>query len=294
MTTILFNPLADNGRGRENLQKLTAKLDGQIALVDITQADAVAVLERAQTADSVILTGGDGTLHRFVNALGGRVPAHPVYYFPTGSGNDFWNDIREAASVNGMVLLNPYLSGLPSVTVNGRTVRFLNGVGYGIDGYCCEEGDRLRASSGGRVNYTAIAIKGLLFHFKPRNATVTVDGVPHSFRRVWLAPTMLGRYYGGGMQVAPGRDRKRDGDTVSVVVMHGSGKLKTLMVFPSIFKGEHVRHTEMVTVLTGREITVRFDRPTALQIDGETVSGVTEYRVRTAASIHRTQPAAMC
>ena len=59
--------------------------------------------------------------------------------------------------------------------------------------------------------------------------------------------------------------------------MFGSGKLKTLMVFPSIFKGEHVKHTEMCQVLTGREITVEFDQPTALQIDGETILGVTQY-----------------
>ena len=36
----------------------------------------------------------------------------------------------------------------------------------------------------------------------------------------------------------------------------------------------------MVQILTGHEITVRFDRPTALQIDGETILGVTEYSVR--------------
>ena len=64
--------------------------------------------------------------------------------------------------------------------------------------------------------------------------------------------------------------------------MYGAGKLKTLAVFPSIFKGEHVKHTEMVKVLTGHEIRVEFDRPAALQIDGETILGVTSYTVRSA------------
>ncbi len=62
--------------------------------------------------------------------------------------------------------------------------------------------------------------------------------------------------------------------------MHCASKLKTLFVFPSIFKGEHVKHEEMVTVLTGQDFQVEFDRPTALQIDGETVVGVTEYSVK--------------
>ena len=51
------------------------------------------------------------------------------------------------------------------------------------------------------------------------------------------------------------------------------------MVFPSIFKGEHVKHKELVWLMRGHHITVEFDRPTALQIDGETVLGVTTYSV---------------
>lgn len=77
------------------------------------------------------------------------------------------------------------------------------------------------------------------------------------------------------MMVAPAQDRLNGEGKLSVVVMHGSGKLKTLIVFPEIFKGTHVNHKEMVEVLTGHDITVEFENPTALQIDGETVCGVT-------------------
>lgn len=63
----------------------------------------------------------------------------------------------------------------------------------------------------------------------------------------------------------------------------GSGKLKTLMIFHSIFKGEHISHNKQVEILTGHDITVEFDRPTALQIDAETVLGVTQYHVTTTA-----------
>ena len=82
----------------------------------------------------------------------------------------------------------------------------------------------------------------------------------------------------------PGQDRLHN-DTVSLMLMYGKGRLKTLMVFPSIFKGEHVKHTEMVEIMTGKEITVKFDQPTALQIDGETVRNVTEYSVKSAALV---------
>ena len=157
---------------------------------------------------------------------------------------------------------------------------FINGIGFGIDGYCSEKGDELQAKSDKPVNYAGIAIKGLLFHYKRPNATVTVDGVTKTYKGVWLAPTMKGRFYGGGMNVAPKQDRLDPNKTVTNVVWHKSGKLKTLMVFPSIFKGEHVKQKKLIDIVEGHHIIVEFNKPTALQIDGETVSGVTKYEVK--------------
>ena len=199
-----------------------------------------------------------------------------MYYFAAGSGNDFAHDLGKAKD-DAPFVITEYLKDLPTVTVKGKAYKFLNGVGYGIDGYCCEVGDKQRETSDKPVNYTAIAIKGLLFHFKPCNAKITVDGVEHTYNKVWLAPTMNGRFYGGGMMPTPDQDRLGKDKTVSCMVFYGSGKLKTLAVFPSIFKGEHVKHKEMIEILTGHDIKVEFDQPTALQIDGETILGVTEY-----------------
>jgi diacylglycerol kinase family enzyme len=181
-----------------------------------------------------------------------------------------------------MIKINSYIKDLPIVEVNGIRRRFINGIGYGLDGYCCEQGDKISMTSEKPANYTAIAIKGLLFKYKTTAANVTVDGKTTTYSKVWIAPTMNGRYYGGGMMVAPKQDRLGEDKTLTTVVFHTSGKLKTLMVFPSIFKGEHVKHTDVFDVLSGHRITVEFDRPTALQIDGETVLGVTSYTVLSA------------
>ncbi|MDE6074833.1 MAG: diacylglycerol kinase family protein, partial [Clostridia bacterium] len=204
----------------------------------------------------------------------------PVYYYAAGNGNDFWSDICRTAG-DRPVELAPYIKDLPEVEVNGRSYKFINGVGFGIDGYCCEVGDKLKAAEK-KVNYTGIAIKGLLFNYKPANATVTVDGVSYSFKKVWIAPTMNGRMYGGGMMPTPAQDRLNAERTVSLCVFYGSGKLKTLMIFPSLFKGEHIKKKKNVKILSGKNITVQFDRPCALQIDGETILNVTEYTVTSA------------
>lgn len=278
--TILYNPHAGNGHGEENALTIQNVLPGEnLTFRDMTQIVSYRDFFAALPQDaSVVVCGGDGTLNRFLNDTAELSFQNRLLYYPGGSGNDFLRDVANGSGPR-LVRLREYAEKLPTVTVNGKTYRFLNGIGYGIDGYCCQVGDALRETTDKKVNYTAIAIKGLLFHYKPTNAVVTVDGQKHSYKKVWLAPTMNGRFYGGGMMPTPAQDRLNPEGTVSAMVMYGSGKLKTLAVFPSIFKGEHIRHRDMVEVLSGHHISVEFDRPTPLQIDGETILGVTKYEV---------------
>ena len=276
MDYVLYNPLAAGGTGTAAALALREQLTDPAFRNLLEPGSQAAVLAALQPGDRLILCGGDGTLNRFVNELD-TVPDEDILYYATGSGNDFLRDIGGAPG-DGPMRINPYLHNLPTVLVNGQEHRFLNGIGYGIDGYCCQEGDRLR-QLGRKPDYTAIAVRGLLFHYRPVNAVVTVDGQSFSYQRVWLAPVMFGRYYGGGMMPAPKQSRLSPRGTVSVMIFHGAGKLKSLAVFPSIFKGGHVRRREMVQVLEGSRIRVRFDRPTPLQIDGETVPDVLEYQV---------------
>ena len=279
---ILFNPQAGNGSGETAARQLDTLLSGNaLRYYDMTKIASYEDFFKPIPSDEpIILAGGDGTINRFINDTQSLSVPQDILYYAVGSGNDFLHDLGKQKGAPPFSI-KKYLVDLPTVTVAGKCYRFLNGIGYGIDGYCCEVGDKLRETSTKPVNYTSIAIKGLLFHYQPVNARVTVDGKVHTFRKVWLAPTMNGRFYGGGMMVAPQQDRLNPERTVSVSVMFGSGKLKTLAVFPSIFKGEHIKHTEMTQVLTGHEIKVEFDRPNALQIDGETILGVKEYTVST-------------
>ncbi len=275
---LLYNPLAGNGRGHGYIDELKKKLSGEVVLLDVTSPEGYKdIIAKIEKDDVITICGGDGTLNKFVNTVDVDGMDNTVLYCAAGSGNDFLNDVAKDRT-NEVIDITKYLKNLPTVTVKGKEYKFINGVGYGIDGYCCEVGDKLKAQ-GKLPNYTTIAIKGLLFHFKPRRATVTVDGEKKVFEKVWIAPTMLGRHYGGGMIPPPDQNRCAEEKELSLMVFHGSGKLKTLMIFPSIFKGQHVKKTKYVSVMKGKEITVEFDSPTPLQIDGETIINVTGYSV---------------
>lgn len=274
---VLFNPLSGDGCGQSGVEVLSGHFPGaEVHYQDITKIDDYKEIINKLTGDDVlVICGGDGTLNRFVNQTYDLELCVPVYYYPTGSGNDFLRDLEKTAQ-DGPVRIDEYIKDLPCVNVNGKTYRFMNGVGYGIDGYCCEVGEQMR-KEGKKPDYTGIAIKGLLFHYRPTNATVIVDGKEHTYKRVWIAPTMHGRFYGGGMMPAPAQQRNNSDGLLSVMLMHKAGKIGTLCVFPSIFKGTHINHKKTVALHTGHDIAVKFDRPVTLQIDGEVITGVSEY-----------------
>lgn len=283
MTVILYNPKAHSDAGeRETRAWVEAHGESVADMKSILEVEDMGAFVAALDADDrLILCGGDGTLTRFANALRHVDVKVPVYLTAVGTGNDFLCDLRNSGVTEDPVQINDYLKNLPVVYVNGIEHTFINGIGYGLDGYCCEVGDAL-AAQGKKINYSGIAVKGILGKFKVRNADITVDGVTKHYEKVWLAPTMNGRYYGGGLMFTPFQDRLNAERTVTVAVMYRSGKLKTLLSFLKIPKGQHTTLTDIYEARVGHEITVRFDSPCALQIDGETILNVSEYTVRSA------------
>ena len=227
MKYYLYNPLANNG--------IKPDLPG-VDLIDASKIDYPEFFGSLKEEDEVVMVGGDGTINYLINHVDCEKIKNNIYILGAGTGNDFLNDINEVAGKE--ILLNPYIVNLPVATVKGKEYKYINNMSFGIDGYCCEEADRI-------------------------------------FDNVWLAPAMKGRYCGGGMNLAPGQDRL--GDHLTVIVYMSPSKIKSLKNFPLIFEGKHVALTDMVKVIEGKKVHVRFSRPCAVQIDGETILNVTEY-----------------
>ena len=266
MKYYLYNPFANNG--------IKSYIPEGAKLIDASKINYPDFFAGLAENDEVVLIGGDGTINYLINHIDTTTIMNNVYLYGNGTGNDFLNDINEKPGKE--ILLNPYLVNLPVAKVKGKEYKFINNMSFGIDGYCCEEADKIKAKKPHKkINYTAIAIKGLLYAFKPRHAWVKVDGKEYEFDNCWLAPAMKGRYCGGGMMLAPGQDRHSG--KLTVIVYRSKSKIKSLMKFPLIFEGKHVELTDMVTVLTGNKIHVRFSEPCAVQIDGETILDVSEY-----------------
>ncbi len=283
MNYLFYNDLAFAGELKEKIpsikEELQKSLGEEVKEMSLIDNDINSILKTLTSKDSIILIGGDGTLNHQINTLpiDEELPCD-FYLYPYGTGNDFYNDVKDKEDKKThLVKLNEYFSNLPYVEVKGKTYRFINGIGYGIDGECCKKADELKAKGKKNLNYGKITI-GLLFKgYVAPVAKVKVDGKEElTFKKTYISAAMNGKYYGGGMMVAPSQER--GSNLLTSVVIHGKGKLGTLMIFPSIFKGTHIKKEKNVSVIQGKVIEVSFSRPTALQIDGDVVPDVTSYK----------------
>ena len=283
MNYLLYNERADAGEGKANAEALIATLkeknfaiDETISLIGLNIPEFFAKLGEN---DFAVIFGGDGTMNHFVNDIGDTKIACALGLYPTGTGNDFQRDLPEEAKdpETGIYRINSYVENLPIVEVAGKKLRFINGIGFGIDGECCVKAEELKEAGEKDIDYGNITIGLLLGPFKPATATVRIDGgEPIVMKKAYLASAMNGRYYGGGMNIAP--EQKRLENNLSCVIIHGKGKLGTLLLFPTLFKGTHVKKKKNVYVAKAKCIEVTFDKPCGLQVDGEVFKDVTSYK----------------
>ncbi len=276
---VLFNPISCAGQGKAKAFEIKKFLpETDIDFLDMTEIfDYNSFFNTLSFGDSIVVCGGDGTLNRFINSID-VLPKNDILYFATGSGNDFLHDLDFKAGC-APFSVKKYIENLPITIIKGKIYRFLNNVGIGMDGYCCLEGERLRSLGKKNKNYTFIALKALLYAFKPCNAKVLVDGKHFEYKRVWLAPTMNPRYFGGGMMIAPMQERLNGEKSVSLILAHNCNRFQLLPVFATVFKGKHMKFKKLIACHQGHEISVVFDKSVPLEIDGEVITDVSEYKV---------------
>ncbi|HWH33735.1 MAG TPA: diacylglycerol kinase family protein [Acidimicrobiales bacterium] len=287
---VIGNPRAGRGRVVRHWDGLLARLvaAGFEPAGRLTERPGHAVELAAEAATRgwplVVAAGGDGTVHEVVNGLLTHGSASPpdtvpaLGLVPAGSGCDYARTFGVPPGVDGAVA---HLAGAGPRPVDVGEVhcegaagphvrRFVNIAEVGIGADVAERAARLpRALGPGRY---ALALALTLPGQRPVAAEVEIDGdvVPGPLANLVVA---LGRYFGGGMHIAPGADPSRG--HFEVQVQSGS-KLDYARALPRVFRGTHLPHPR-VHEARARSVTVTCDPPARLEADGE-VLGTTPAR----------------
>ncbi|SFD06931.1 diacylglycerol kinase (ATP) [Micromonospora sediminimaris] len=273
---MLANPTAGRGRHRGLLPDLLdglAAADRPVRLLragSAAEAEAACRAAVAEGAGALIAVGGDGTVHRAMQAVAGTsVPFGPV---PAGTGNDFAvetgfpADPRAAVDVIAAALREGRSRPVDLARMTGAdgTVRWYGAVlAAGFDAIVNERANRMRWPRGPRRYDLAILVE--LARLRPRRYTLTLDGERIEVDAVLVA-VGNGASYGGGMRICPDADPT---DGLLDVVVGGRFDRRTLIrVKPRIYAGTHVTHP-LVHTYRARTVTLAAEGSITTYADGE-------------------------
>lgn len=266
MDLILYNPLSKNNKGNVQTHKLIReykKNNIPFRLKSIVKiADMKDFLEKKKHFEKVILLGGDGTINRFVNNTIDYDIKQDIYLKKNGSGNDYLR------SLSGNDLLPQCI--MKAKYDTGRETHYINGIGMGLDGYVGYLIDQSKRK--GQFRYFFNTLKALVKYI-PEPLHINIDGVEHDFKKAYIVAINNGKYFGGGMKIAP--DGNITDDYLDIVVLHSVRKIMILPMFVTLYFGKHRMFKKYVFFQKGKHIKARFTTPQISQADGETYYDVT-------------------
>ena len=98
MIYILMNPKANNGLGESDAREWAKCLNEEATYVNVLETDNMKeFLTSLKEEDEIVVAGGDGTIHHFVNNVVDLNLKNKMYYVKSGSGNDFYRDNKQYA-----------------------------------------------------------------------------------------------------------------------------------------------------------------------------------------------------
>ena len=270
MDIFLFNELSSGfnvKRINKMMKKWSKKHNSTTYGMSLLDLEIERMFERLMPEDRLVVVGGDGTLHYFVNYINTIEVKNEIYYIPNGTGNDFYKSIKKEIHKP----VNKYLLNLPTVEFNDQKIFFLNGCGTGLDGYVCSLVND--SPKKGKLSFFKCTYKGFR-KYKRTDITVTVDGKDYEFKRVFLASIMNGSVEGGGMKMTP--KALRLDEYIDICVIHKLSKFSLILCFPLIYLGWHRIKRKAVTILRGKEISIKCNEGLYMQVDGEDFKDIKE------------------
>ena len=175
--------------------------------------------------ESIILLGGDGTLHEFINGMMRREDRMqlPIGIVPTGSGNSFLMDfnISDCTEAIKRILKNNKVSvDLLEVQCENETYYSINLVGWGMVNDIGIFAEKIRWV--GPIRYILSSIREI-FIYTPKNIDVVIDEVKYSDRYSFIIACNT-IHIGKGMKMAP-KALLNDGKMDLVIVKNNFSRL---------------------------------------------------------------------
>lgn len=286
---VILNPSAASGLAMRKIGEIgdvlrRYELRHEIVLTR-AQGHAVELADaaRADGVDVIAVVGGDGTLNEvvqaYVGADGVAIPGPDLALIPCGTGGDFKKTLGMSGALDEAIgrirhgARRPIDLGVLRITDHGgnlRTHAFVNIASFGIGGQVdalVNAGGPARVL-GGKAAFFVATLRAMAVY---RNASVRVkvDGATWFEGPVFNVAIANGRFFGGGMMIAPQADPS-DG-RFEVVALGDLTRAEIVGLTPKVYRGAHLSQ-DGVRVTHGVRIEAEAIHPWATvlaDVDGE-------------------------
>jgi diacylglycerol kinase (ATP) len=279
---VIVNPASGNGRTGKTWSETARFLQQTLgeAQISFTRApkDATILTHRALEAgyEHIIAVGGDGTLSEVVNGF--LLNDHPVNpnavlsFVPSGTGSDVSKTlllpadkkqaiicIAQALSTNAPQMLD--VGTLQHKRFDGSTLTgyFLNVASFGMSGDVVRHVNRATFLKrfGGMFAFHAASLLALTGYTNKAVQLCVMNGSKIVFDErieARLVAVANGRFFGGGMMIAPNAV-PNDG-LLDIVLVENFNALQIALKLPKIYNGEHLQESN-VRVMRGTSVTAQ-------------------------------------
>lgn len=285
-TIAIVNPRSANGATGREWPKIAAAIRELIGPFDeaMTHAprDATGIARRALSEGykQVISIGGDGTNNEVANGFfadGAGAPVAPdavLALVPAGTGGDF----RRTFDIPiGLPKCVAHLAGENTRAIDaGRLVCrgydgseqrriFINITSIGIGGEVDEAVNQTTKIFGGFVSFLVGSLRTLA-RYQNKMVRFRLDDRPWQTERILNLVIANGRYFGGGMHVAP--NAQPDDGRFDVIVLGDISLARNLASMRRIYQGTHLGQPQVSTDYA-RRVEVQSAERVLIDMDGE-------------------------
>ncbi|AZO11871.1 MULTISPECIES: diacylglycerol kinase family protein [unclassified Mesorhizobium] len=270
---VVLNPIAGGGRLKHHWPEAAASLNRHFGEFDLREtqtsgdAERLAIDLAANGCELVIAAGGDGTASEVADGLlqvkqeSGRTSA--LALLPCGTGIDF---ARGLGLPRGIDATLKHIAEADTRKVDAGRVcyiddhgalasrHFINIASLGLSGATdrAVNADKRK----GRVSAKALFFWRTVLEFmryRFQNVRITIDDGDAVEARMALVAVANGKFFGGGMMIAPDADLS-DGE-FDIVIVRAANKLGLIRDIRLLYGGRHRNHPA-IAILRGRKVLV--------------------------------------
>jgi len=283
---VIVNPNSRSGRTGRKWGSLEGRVRSALGEADVVatraprDATALAATAAKRGVETIISAGGDGTFSEVAAGVldSGCADRVKLGLLPLGSGGDLPRTLGIPRSldaalevITGGAVRSIDAGRLEYVDRQGehRSGWFVNEASIGLSADVAIHVERMPKQLGGKVAFALGAARTILGH-RPSETCIRVDDKRVHEGGICLVALSNGRYFGGGMKIAPAAEI--DDGSLDVVVGPAFSRTRLLFdLLPRLYRGTHVSDPR-IEIHRGQLIEaepVGDAQPAAVEADGE-------------------------